>query len=113
MAGEQTTASSAINTIQNDISIIPRNSTLGIKHFCLGYVNHVACRRSPLNLSEILSQTLVASNVSQGYRIDTFDQTLKYVSLGSLEGPIIVGVISAAILVIGFQYSFWKGGSEL
>lgn len=102
----QTAVSSAIPAIQTDV---PRNCTLGSKYFCLGYANNVSCSGLPLNLSELLSQTLPASSSSQFRSLHPFDQNLKYVSPGTMEGPLILGIISTVILVTVVQYLFWKG----
>jgi hypothetical protein len=69
----------------------------------------VTCSGLPLNFSELLSQTLPASGISQFRSLHPFDQSLKYVSVGTMEGPLILGAISTVILVTVLQYSFWKG----
>ncbi len=106
MSEVRTTVLSAITTAQSDI---PRNCTLGSKYFCLGDANHVSCSGLPLNFSELLSQTLTTSSTAAFRSMHPFDQILKYVSLGTMEGLLILGIISTVILVTILQYSFWRG----
>ena len=105
----QTVVSSAITAIQSDLSsVMPRNCTLGITSFCLGYVNNVTCSRLPLNLSDLLSRALPASSSYQLSSLESLEQDLKLVSPGAIEGPFIVGIISTVMLITALQYAFWK-----
>src|SRR4051812_17589375 len=96
MSEVRTAVSGAITTAQSEI---PRSDTFGSKYFCLGYANNISCSVLPLNFSELLSQTLTASSIASFRSIHSFDQNLKYVSLGTMEGPSILEIISTVILV--------------
>jgi hypothetical protein len=105
----QTVVSSAITAIETDLeSVIPKNCTLGTRYFCLGYVNNVTCSGLPLNVSDLLSRALPASISYQPNSLESLDQKLKNVSFEAIEGPFILGIISAAILVVALHYAFWK-----
>jgi hypothetical protein len=106
----QTIVSSAITAIQTDlVSAIPKNCTLGTRYFCLGYVDNMTCSGLPLNVSDILSRVLPAPISYQSSILELLDQKLKLVSSSAIEGPFILGIIAAGILVIKsiFEYLFW------
>ena len=89
----------------------PENCTIGTKYFCLWYANNVTCSRLPLNVSDLLSRALPFSSNYQLSSLNPFDQKLKYVSFGTIEGPLVLGITSTVILITVLQYTFWKGES--
>lgn len=92
-------------------SVSIKNCTLGTKYFCIGYASSVSCNDLPLNFSELLSRPLTVSSTTPIRNVSPFSQNLKYVSRGTMESPLIIGIISTVILVALFHYSFWKGES--
>jgi hypothetical protein len=106
----QTVISSA-TAFQSDLgSVIPGNCTLGTTSFCLGNVNNITCSRLPLNMSDLLSRALPALGSYKLSGLELLGQELKRFSAGTIEGPFILGIISAVILIPSFHYASWKGG---
>ncbi|KAH7363964.1 hypothetical protein BKA65DRAFT_490054 [Rhexocercosporidium sp. MPI-PUGE-AT-0058] len=86
-----------------------KNYTIGTKYFCTGYASSISCNDLPLRFSELLSQELTVSTITPIRSTSTLSQSLKYVSQGTMEIPLIIGIISTVFLVALFHYSFWKG----
>jgi len=56
-AGAAETAVSKIGAIE---ALIPRNCSLGTKQFCVGFSNHTKCNDLPLNISDIIPETITS-----------------------------------------------------
>lgn len=48
--------SSAADTVQSIEEFVPRNCSLGVKRFCIGYTQDVSCSDLPLNFSRLLPE---------------------------------------------------------
>lgn len=81
--------------------MIPKNCSVGTRSFCVGFATSVNCSSLPLNISRLIAGTSPALNsppLESG--LAAIDQELKYVTPGLIEGPIILGIVSAVILLI-------------
>jgi hypothetical protein len=99
VAGQaQSAVSSAITTVESAMgSVIPKNCSLGVTYFCLGFTDHIDCKELPLNLSSIIPSSVPI--IGQPSTLASLDQALAVVKPGTIEGVLIMGLCFAAFSI--------------
>ncbi|KAH6667159.1 hypothetical protein B0J14DRAFT_659130 [Halenospora varia] len=93
-------ATSAAGTAETAIeALLPRNLSLGISQFCVGFTDHTNCANLPLNITDIIPEAIKQFSVDiQDFVAGQF-QTLQYlegitakVTSVNIKGPVVVGL---------------------
>jgi hypothetical protein len=90
------TAVSKINAIE---ALIPRNCSLGIKQFCIGFSNHTKCNDLPLNISDII---LEAIQKLYQRRSPPPEEIMAKVTPTTIQGSFIFGLGFLAVMAAIF-----------
>ena len=94
-------AVSFANEAQSNLgSVVPQNCSVGSRYFCVGFPSSLNCSKLPLNISGLVADAIPAlNNAHLESDLATLDQQLKYVTPGLIEGPLVLGVVSAVIVL--------------
>jgi hypothetical protein len=96
-------ATSAIETgIPNADSIIPKNCSLGMKQFCVGFENHVDCQDLPLDISKVLPKALTSFGGDQVKDFQSLEGILARVTPGYIRNPIIWGLVVTIATAVAY-----------
>lgn len=100
--------SSAITTVGSAVgAALPKNCSLGTKHFCVGFGDHIDCEDLPLNVSNIL----LRASTYQLSSLQAIDEALARITLTNVENCLILGLtfaILAFLAGIVFVVSMWS-----
>lgn len=90
----QSTASEALAAAKTNVAnIVPKNCSLGTKHFCVGFSNHVNCINLPLNVSAL------PDAVKHALQMPALDQVIKGItSRNYIQSFLIAGLAFTPIL---------------
>ena len=118
----QSVVSTAVTAIETAAdSGIPKNCTLGVKEFCIGFIDHINCAALPLKVSNIIPSSVTAI---EPINLDALDQVLAAVNSRSITGclalglcfailaifPDIISICSVLAYHLGLISSFWMPG---
>lgn len=102
VAGAASAASAAETAIE---ALLPRNLSLGISEFCVGFTDHTNCTNLPLNISDIIPEAIKQFSEDIQNLVTSQFQPLQYlegvtakVTSANIKGPIVVGIGFFAIL---------------
>ena len=102
-------ARSAVS-IATAAAVTPRNCSLGTRFFCVGYTGSVNCSKLPLNISGVVANAIHNTHLEND--LAALDEKLRYVTPGLIEGPLVLVIVSAgillALLVPVVRCLFWK-----
>jgi hypothetical protein len=84
-------------------SAVPKNCSLGVKYFCIGFTDHVDCRTLPLSVSNIIPSSIIA--IEKLGNVDNLDRALAAVTPKSIKGCLVVGAVFAAVAMLLGIYS--------
>ncbi|KFY02837.1 hypothetical protein V490_00385 [Pseudogymnoascus sp. VKM F-3557] len=99
-------ASAAISAEAAIEDSLPRNLSLGISQFCVGYTNHKPdCSNLPLNISQILPEAIKHFSEDVQNFVNSQFQPLKYlegitakVTSANFMGPFVIGIVFLVVL---------------
>ncbi|KFY04135.1 hypothetical protein O988_00971 [Pseudogymnoascus sp. VKM F-3808] len=96
-------AASAANSAETAIEVLlPRNLSLGISQFCVGFINHSKCTNLPLNISNVLPEANsqfsedVQNFVSSQFQ--TLEEITAKVTFAIFKGPLFSGIVLLIVL---------------
>jgi hypothetical protein len=103
IAGAASAAETAIE------ALLPRNLSLGISQFCVGFTDHTNCTNLPLNISDIIPEPIKQFSEDIQNFVNGQFQPLQYlegitakVTSANIKGPFVFGIglvfVLAAIL---------------
>jgi len=99
----QSAAQSAVTSISNLEDILPLNCSIGVKEYCLGYVQKIACYALPLNISRLIPDEAPTSILDQISQLHTLDTALEFVSPLYLQLPLAIGTFLLILMVAIFS----------
>ena len=82
--------------IQTAVDSIPKNCSLGVKKFCIGFADHIDCHELPLNVSKIVPSSITAVGPSN---FEALDRVLAVVNPGSIIGCLALGLFFAILAI--------------
>ena len=98
-AGTVETAASDIDAIK---ALIPRNYSLGIKQFLVGFGNHTKCNDLPLNISDIIPED-IANFVSDEIQVlQPLEGILAKVTPANIQDCLILGLELMLVMAVLF-----------
>jgi hypothetical protein len=100
VAGAAQTAVSKIDAIE---ALIPRNCSLGIKQFCVGFSNYTKCNDLPLNISDIIPETITSFIGNEIQSLQPLEAIMAKVTPIFIQDSLVFGlgilVVMAAIFL--------------
>jgi len=99
VAGQaQSAVSTAVVAAESAVySIIPKNCSLGVKYFCVGFTDRIDCKGLPLNLSNIIPSSV--PTIGQPSALASLDRALLVMNPRSITSSLIMGFCFAAFLI--------------
>ncbi|CZR52100.1 uncharacterized protein PAC_01977 [Phialocephala subalpina] len=100
VAGQaQSAVSSAITAVESAVSsTIPKNCSLGVRYFCVGFTDHIDYKKLPINLVNIISSSVPA--IGQLSTLASLDRALAVVNSRSITSCLALGLCSAVFSIV-------------
>ena len=71
---------------------VPRNITVGIKYFCINYINYISCKLLPLQVSELLASLLISYSSNH---LNYLNYALARLLYKTIAGCLIISIVLA------------------
>jgi hypothetical protein len=104
-AGAAETAVSKINAIE---ALIPRNCSLGIKQFCVGFSDHTKCNNLPLNISDIIPEAITSFIGNEIQSLQALEAIMAKVTPTLIQDCLVFGLGFLAVIAATFVCLIFK-----
>lgn len=107
----QSVVTGAVTSIETAVdSAVPKNCSLGVKYFCVGFSDRIDCSSLPFNASNIVPSSVTA--VGNWPDVENLDRALANLTPRGIKACLIISAVFAALaLVLGISsiWSPWAG----
>jgi hypothetical protein len=103
-AASAATALPDFNTVKE---MIPRNCSLGTKQFCFGFDNRTECNNLPLNLSNIVPESVASFIGGQFQALQPLQGILAKVTMANIQVCLILGLVLMLVMATIFISSIF------
>ena len=76
---------------------MPKNCSIGMKEFCIGFDSHVKCDKLPLNITLIMPETIRSFILDE---ISPIDDVISNLTPAALQFPFIFGLATLSIIMV-------------